>query len=144
VGAIVDAIGKETAQPRKQLMDRFDDQPGAIAILDIGGVDFGTQQTAGIGYNMALTPLDLLGGIPRVAATPRPRTGSATRPAALGRLNRLTVDHPGRRACFATGRLARLPQQLKIDLLKQAVVLPIVEIACTVVNGGKSFGSIRY
>jgi hypothetical protein len=55
------------AQPRKQLMDRFDHQAGAIAILNIGRVvDLGPdQQTAGIGYNMALASLDLLGRIPR-------------------------------------------------------------------------------
>ena len=61
VGAIVDTIGKEMAQPREQLMDRFDDQPGAITILDIGRVDFSTdQQTAGIGDDMALRPLTFL------------------------------------------------------------------------------------
>jgi hypothetical protein len=58
VGTVVGAIGKKMAKPRKQLIDRFDDQPGAIAILDIGGVDFGTdQQTTGIGDNMALASL---------------------------------------------------------------------------------------
>src|SRR5271170_171170 len=66
---------------------------------------------------MALAPLDLLGRI----VTPRP--------AALGRLDRLTVDHPRRRACFAARRFARFQQQRKIDLLEQAVVAPVVEIA---------------
>jgi hypothetical protein len=69
VGTAVGAIGKEMAKPRKQLIDRFDDQAGAIAILDIGGVDFGTdQQTAGIGDNMALASLDPLGRIVATAA----------------------------------------------------------------------------
>src|SRR5438309_8888966 len=86
------------------------------------------QQTASIGHNVALTPFDLLGRIPRVAVLPRPRTGSTTRPAALGGLGRLTVDDPRRWARFAAGRLARLQQQRKIDLLEQAVVSPIVEI----------------
>src|SRR6516165_7781682 len=69
---------------------------------------------------------------------PRPSPGQAfdllgrvvaTRPAALGRLDRLTVDDTGRRARFTASRFARLQQQLKIDALKQAVVSPIVEIA---------------
>jgi hypothetical protein len=68
--AVLDAIGKEMAQPRKQPMDRVNDEPGAIAILDIGGVGFGTDQhTAGIGDNMAFVSFDLLGRI--IAARPR-------------------------------------------------------------------------
>jgi hypothetical protein len=37
VGAVVDAVGEEMAQPGKQLMDGLDDEAGTIAILDIGG-----------------------------------------------------------------------------------------------------------
>src|SRR5271163_515550 len=66
---------------------------------------------------MAFAPLDLLGRI----VTPRP--------AALGRLDRLTVDHPRRRARVAARRFARLQQQVKIDVLKQAAVSPVVEVA---------------
>src|SRR6266403_182489 len=72
---------------------------------------------------------DLLGRIlPRVAALPRPRTGSTARPTALGGLDRLTVDDPGRWARFTSRCFACFQQQRKIDLLKQAVVSPIVEI----------------
>jgi hypothetical protein len=61
-GAVVDAVGKEVAQPGKQLVDGLDDQHRPIAILDIGGVHLGTdQQTASIGHNVALTAFDLLG-----------------------------------------------------------------------------------
>jgi hypothetical protein len=61
-GAVVDAVGKEVAQPGKQTMDGLDDQHRPIAILDIGGVHHGTdQQTASIGHNVALTVFDLLG-----------------------------------------------------------------------------------
>ena len=99
-------------------MDGLNDQHGTIAILDIGGVHLGAdQQTASIGHNVTLAAFDLLGGI------------VATRPAALGRLDRLTVDDPRRWARFTTRRFARLQQQLEIDLLKQAIVSPIVEIA---------------
>ena len=47
IGAVVDAVGKEVAQPRKQVVDGFDDEPGAIAILDVGGVDGDADQQAG-------------------------------------------------------------------------------------------------
>jgi hypothetical protein len=95
------------AQPGKQLVDRLDDQNRTIAILDIGGVHLGTdQQTAGVGHNVSLAPFDLLGRIPRVAALPRPRTGSSSRPAAFSRLDRLTVDHSRRRARVAAYRFA--------------------------------------
>ena len=53
-GAVVDAVGKEPAQPGKQLVNRLNDQNRPIAILDIGGVHLGTdQQTASIGHNVA-------------------------------------------------------------------------------------------
>src|SRR5271156_954568 len=118
VGASVSAVGEEMAQPGKQLVDGLDDKPGTIAILDVGGVHLGTdQQTAGIGHNVTLTAFDLLGRI------------VTTRPAALGRLDRLTVDDPRRWARFTPRRFARLHQQLEIDVLKQAIVSPIVEIA---------------
>ena len=42
-------------------MEGLDDEPGAIAILDIGGVDLDTdEQTGSIGHDMALATLDLL------------------------------------------------------------------------------------
>jgi hypothetical protein len=82
IGAVIDAIGEEVARPRKQLVDRLDDQNSTIAILDIGSVDPSpNQQAAGIGHYMALAPLDLHGRI----VTPRPT--------AFGCLDRLTVDH---------------------------------------------------
>ncbi len=65
---------------------------------------------------MTLAALDLLGGI----VTPWP--------AALGGLDRLAVDDPGRRARFAAGNPARLQQQLKIDLLEQTAVAPAIKI----------------
>src|SRR5882724_7895817 len=54
VGAVIDAVGEEMAQPGKQLVDGLNDKPGTIAILDIGGVHLGAdQQTASIGHNVA-------------------------------------------------------------------------------------------
>src|SRR6266446_100932 len=54
VGAMINAVGEEMAQPGKQLVDGLDDKPGTIAILDIGGVHLSTdQQTGSIGHNVA-------------------------------------------------------------------------------------------
>src|SRR5207237_7308285 len=97
IGAVIDTVGEEMAQPGKQIMDRRNDKPGTIAILDIGGVHLGSdQQTGSIGHNVALTAFDLLGRI------------VTTRPAALGRLDRLTVDDPRPSARFYAPRLAPL------------------------------------
>ena len=85
-------------------MDRFDDKLRAVAILNIGRMDLGAdQQTARIGDDMAFAAPDLLGRV------------ITTRPAALGGLDRLTVDDPGGRARLATRGLASLQQQRKND-----------------------------
>ena len=64
-------------------MDGLDDEPGAIAILDIGGVDLGAdQQTASIGHNVALTAPSLR----------------------WGRLVTLLAASPGSRLCRARGQ----------------------------------------
>src|SRR5205085_3482252 len=75
------------------------------------------RQTAGTGHMVALPAFALLGRI------------VPTRPAGLGGLDRLTVDDPRRWARFTARRFARLHQQREIDVLKQAIVSPIVEIA---------------
>ena len=73
IGAVIDAVGEEMAQPWKQLVNGLDDEAGTIAILDIGRVHLSTdQQTASIGHNVTLATFDLLGRI------------IPTRPAALG------------------------------------------------------------
>jgi len=81
-------------------------RPAPGQALDIGGVHLGThQQTAGIGDNMAFSAFNLLGRI------------VTTRPAALGGLDRLTVDHPAdglasrptaSRACSSNSKLILL------------------------------------
>src|ERR1700716_3800592 len=55
-------------------------------------------------------------------------------PPPLGVLARVPGKAPRGGARFAPRRFTRLQQQLKIDLLKQAVVSPVVEIA---LHGGK-------
>ena len=62
VGAVVDTVGEQVAQPGKQLVDGLNDQHGTIAILEIGGVHLGpNQQTTRIGHNVTLAAFDLLG-----------------------------------------------------------------------------------
>src|SRR5204862_7962333 len=61
IGAVIDTVGEEMAQPRKQLMDSLDDKPGTIPMLDIGGVELGgDQQNGSDGHNVTFTALDLL------------------------------------------------------------------------------------
>ena len=56
IGAVVDAVGKQVAQPRKQVVDGFYDEFGTIAILDVGWVDRDADQQAGsIRHDMALS-----------------------------------------------------------------------------------------
>src|SRR5258707_7527779 len=106
VGAVVDTVGEEMAQPGKQLVDGLNDQHGTIAILDIGGVHPGAhQQTASIGHNVALTPLDLLC---RIVNTPA---------AALGGLWPITVDVPPRLARLSARRPPRLQPASQNDAI---------------------------
>jgi len=51
------------------------------------------------------------------------------RPAALGGLDRLAVDDPGRRAGFTSAGLARFEQQFEIDPLEQTGVAPVIKVA---------------
>src|SRR5439155_25993688 len=94
IGAVIDTVGEEMAQPRKQLMDSLDDKPGTIAILDIGGVHLGTdQQTGSIGHNVTLSAFDLLGRI------------VTSWPAALGGLD---ISETGVPAGIIAGNAARV------------------------------------
>lgn len=112
------AVGEEVAQPREGFVDGFDDEPSPVAVLDVGGVDYDpNEQTSGIGHDMSLAALHLLGRI--VAAGP----------AAFARRDRLAVDDTRRRARFRTSSFAHLQRQHKMGRLKQAVVVPIIKVA---------------
>jgi hypothetical protein len=64
------AVGNEMAQPREEVVDGRHDQPSAVAILDVGGMNRSVnQQTGGVGHDVALAPLDLLGGIVPLRST---------------------------------------------------------------------------
>ena len=61
---IVDAVGKDDLKPAVEMLDLLQQIPGAVGVLDIGGMDEDTEQEAGgIDPDMALAALDLLGGI---------------------------------------------------------------------------------
>ena len=114
-------------------MDGFDNEWRTIAVLHIAGVNHGSDhQAGGIGHDMPLAALDLLRGI------------VAARPAALGRLDRLAVDDPGRGAGLPTGSFAHFQQEFEIDLLEQAVIPPIIKVALNGGERGKSFGNRRH
>jgi hypothetical protein len=66
---VVDAVGEHDLEPAVELLDLVQQIPGAVGVLDIGGVDNDAQkQSQRIDRDMALAPLHLLGGI--VAARP--------------------------------------------------------------------------
>ena len=60
--------------------------------------------------------LDLLAGV------------EAARTTRLGGFDRLTIDHPGRRARLAPSHLARRHQQVMVDQFPPSIVPPLVEI----------------
>src|SRR5439155_10293005 len=105
------------AQPREEIADRSQQVGRAVAILDVGGVQLGANQmTAGIGNDVTLAPIDLL------ARIISPRTS------AFRGLDRLTVDHPCRRAGFAALPLPSMLDQQEVDLFPQPFRLPRIKV----------------
>jgi len=113
----IGTVGEEVAQPRKEIVDRGDDEGSAVAVLDVGAMQFGSdQQAGGVGDKMTLAAFDFL------------RCIETARPAGFGGFDRLTIDDAGRGARLATNRFARLQQQLEIDPLQHPSVTPSIEI----------------
>src|SRR3954454_23501843 len=67
--AVVDAVGVHDLEPAVEMLDLLQQIPGAVGVLDIGGMDDDAQQQAqGIDRDRALASLDFLGS--SVAARP--------------------------------------------------------------------------
>lgn len=61
---VVDVVGEHGLEPAIELLDLLQQIPGAVGILDIGGVDDHAQeQSHTVDRDMALAALHLLGGI---------------------------------------------------------------------------------
>ena len=98
LGAGIGTVGEDVTQPGEGVADGREHRGGAVAILDVGGVDLsGNQQACGVGEDVAFAALDLLA---RVKA---PWT------AAFRGLDRLAVDDAGRWAGLAPLGLAGRP-----------------------------------
>ena len=109
----IGTISEEVAQPGEEIVNGLDNDRRAIAVLNLSRVDLGADQEATrIGDDMALAPLDLFAGV------------IPARAAALGGLDGLTVDDPGRGTGFATRGFAGFHQQFEVDPLQNAVVAP--------------------
>ena len=82
----IGTISEEVAQPGEEIVNGLDNDRRAIAVLEFSSrVELGADQEATrIGDDMALAPLDLFAGV------------IPARAAALGGLDGLTVDDPGR------------------------------------------------
>src|SRR5512132_201944 len=116
--ARIAAIGEDVAQPREGASDRAQKRGGAVAILDIRRMDDrADQQSAGVGENVSVAALDLRAGV------------EAARTTRLGGLDRLAIDHPGRRTRLAPSHLARLHQQVMVNQFPPSIVPPLVEIS---------------
>lgn len=90
---------------------------GAVAVLNVGGVDPCCKQTARVGEDMTLAALDLLARV------------KAPWAAAFRGLHPLAVDDHGRRAGLAPLGLARRHKQTVIDTRLQLVIPPHRETA---------------
>ena len=67
--AVVDAVGEHGLKPAIQALDPLQQVPGAVGVLNVGGVDEDAEQQArGVYGDMALAPPDLLGRIPAASA----------------------------------------------------------------------------
>ncbi len=78
-------VGEQVAQPGIQRPDRGQNGHSPVPVLTIGRMDIEPEEmSGGIGDDMTLAALHFLAGI------------EAARPARLGGLDRLAVDHPGR------------------------------------------------
>jgi hypothetical protein len=113
----VGAVGKQLAEPRKEIVNGGDDERSPVAVLQVCGMNFDAeQQVSGVGDQMTFVAFDLLC-----------RT-EAARATGLSGPDRLTVDNARRRAGLSTRRVAGLQQQFEIDPLQHAGAAPSIEI----------------
>jgi hypothetical protein len=114
---VIKPIGEDVAQPRTEVPDGGQDIDGPVAILNIGGLNHKADQLAlSIGDDVALAALDL-----RACVIP----GWT---AALGGLDRLTVDDTRRRTRLAPGLFTGGHHQNVVDLGERAVPGPAIEV----------------
>ena len=60
----IGTIGEEMAQPGEEIVNGFDNERGAVAVLNISRVNLGADEEANrIGDDMALAPVDLFAGV---------------------------------------------------------------------------------
>jgi hypothetical protein len=113
-------------------MDRLPELWRAIAVPDVGRMhDRSHQQTIGVDENMTFAALDFLAGI------------KAARAAGLAGLDRLTVDHAGRRAGLAALRLAAAHQENVIELQPHPTGAPAIEVALHRYFSGWRLGEMK-
>src|ERR1700678_216255 len=116
-GAGVSAVGEDVAQPRIGRADRRQDERSAVAILDVGGMDYDADEMAlRVGDDVPLATHDLLAGV------------ESARTAAFTGFRGLAVDHAGCRAGLAAILFSRRHDQGVIDRLPTSLVAPGVEI----------------
>src|SRR5215213_10331387 len=105
-------------EPRTQATDGSDQRHGTVAILDRSLMDDASdEQAAGIGEDVTLAALDVLGPV------------KATRAAAFSGLDALAGDDPRAGRSLAALALTGRHQQRMIDRYPGAAVAPQIEVA---------------
>src|SRR5215471_10880021 len=113
--ATIDPVGEDMVQFRENLPQRPQQRHGAMRVLDIGGMDLGSEHKAlRVGDDVALAPLDALAGV------------DPARAAAFGGRHALAVDDAGGRHRIAPSLPTRLGDECQADPLPSAVVAPAV------------------
>src|SRR5215813_15590632 len=116
--ATIDAVGEDMVQFRESLPQRPQQRHGAMRVLDIGGMDLGSEHKAlRVGDDVALAPLDALAGV------------DPARAAAFGCRYALAVDDAGGRHRIAPSLPTRLGDQRQTDPLPGAIVAPAVKVS---------------
>ena len=122
-------IGEDMPQPGEVLTDRFEHINGAVAVLNVGGMDENEDEEAtGVCQDMPLPAFDLLACV------------ITTRPATFRGFDRLAVDHTGAGRGFSPLDFAQVHHQHHVDRIEEASIAPGVEIAAHCRYRRKAFG----
>src|SRR4051794_26821475 len=112
--ALVGGVGPDQGDARERRLAAGEQQGGAAAVVDVGGVHASLEQAAfGVDQDVALAAGDLLAAIVATGAT------------GLGGADGLAVDDGGRGLCLAADGQAVLLAQRRIDLLPGALPPPL-------------------
>ena len=113
----VTAIGPDVFDSSMDCQRFYQQLPGTIPILYVGWQHHDhQQQTNRVYQNVALDSIDLFSGVVAAIA------------AGFAALDRLAVDHPGRRLALSVVEQSDVISQMGVDLFDQSAVDPFAEV----------------